>query len=151
MMRNDGEKKKSILGNTEELIQNRELFERAHVEYAEYVQTFWVKADALMKQKNWCPVAFRDNTLLSEVERARYLTERNKLPSLSKVMAICIGLNIDPQISEDLLAAAGYNLSPLREHQAYRFVLHHYRGRVDECNDFLIDRGIKPLGSKTNL
>ena len=86
--------------------------------------------------------------MLSELERSRYLTDRRKPPTLLKVVTICIGLDIDLQVSEDLLATAGYKLCPTREHQAYRFVLRYYRGRIDECNDFLTDRGYKPLGSQ---
>ena len=102
-----------------------------------------------MQQRSWSPAAFREKTLLSELERSRYLAERSKPPSLPKAMSICIGLDIDLRIAEDLLAAAGYKLSLAREHQAYRFALYHYRGRIDECNDFLVYIGVRPLGSQS--
>jgi len=139
----------AIIDNAEELRRNRQAFEQSFSDYRVSAQTFWDKADALMKQRHWYPDTFKEKTLLNDMEYSRYKNERDKAPSLPKVMAICIGLDIDLQTSEDLLASAGHKLSPIREHQAYRFALMHYRGRIDECNDFLTDRGFNPLGSQS--
>jgi len=151
MTRDVDDKATADIDNGYELRKNRALFEQAFEDYSTTAPTFWQKADALMKHRNWYPSTFKDKTLLNDMEYSRYLTERSKLPSIPRVMAICIGLDIDEQISEDLLSTAGYKLSPSREHQAYRFVLIHYRGRIDECNAFLSDRGVKPLGSQSRL
>jgi len=142
-------KNKTIIDNAEELKQNRELFEQEYVEFSEYAATFYEKVDVLMKQRNWYPATFKDKTLLNDMDYSRYMTDRTKAPSLARVMAICIGLDVDQRIAVDLLAAAGYRLNPTREHQAYQFALNHYRGRIDECNDFLVDRGFRPLGAQS--
>ena len=127
---------------------SQELFEHAFADYAEYAQTFWQKADVLMEQRHWYSSTFKEKTRLSDKEYSRYIAKRNTTPSLYAVMAICVGLDIDVQIADDLLATAGYKLNSTKEHQAYHFVLIHYRGRIDECNAFLANKHVKLLGSR---
>ena len=88
--------------------QDQELFEHTFAEYTECAQTYWQKADALMNQRHWYSSTFKEKTRLSDREYSRYLLERTKTPSLYAVMAICVGLDIDVQIADDLLATAGY-------------------------------------------
>jgi len=128
--------------------QDEELFEHTYADYAEIAQTFWQKSDALMEQRHWYASTFKEKTHLSDREYSRYMTERNTTPTLYTVLAICVGLDIDIQISDDLLASAGYKLNASKEHQAYHFALIHFRGRIDECNIFLADEHVKLLGSR---
>ena len=66
-------------------------------------------------------------------------------------MAICIGLDIAPDIAEALLASAGHSLTLKQEDMAFRFALSAFRGDIYGCNDFLDAQGIKTLGSKDRV
>ncbi|GHU39626.1 hypothetical protein FACS1894105_14390 [Clostridia bacterium] len=133
-----------------ELADNLGAFEIIFADYTSTATTFWIQTDILMKLKHWNGAIFKNKTLLNDEDWHRY-TIHKKFPSLLKAMAICIGLDINPQKSEELLAFAGYLLSSCHTHQAYHFVLEKYRGRIDLCNDFLIKCGEKPFGTGVKI
>ena len=116
---------------------------------------FWDKANALMKIRHWNPEIFSESTQLDYLEWRRFVTEvekpfsdRYKLPTLLKAMAICIGLDIAPDIAESLLASAGHVLTLRHDERALHFALTAFRGDIVKCNDFLESQSLKTLGSK---
>ena len=68
-------------------------------------------------------------------------------PQLETVIAICIGLRLNPAISKQLIKIAGYSLSASCEsYGIYSLIIdrYYYKG-IMWCNDFLIEAGYAPL------
>ena len=59
-------------------------------------------------------------------------------PSLETVIALCVGLDIDPYNSINLIHLAGYNLTNSKRDKAYRFIINcAYCETVYNCNRML--------------
>lgn len=72
--------------------------------------------------------------------------EEEPTVTLQTVIALCIGLNLEPMLSEDLVAKAGYSFRNTKTDTAYRLVLYHmYFYSIYQCNEALIASGVKPL------
>lgn len=65
-------------------------------------------------------------------------------PMLQSVLALCIGLNLQPAFSYDLITKAGYNIMlPSEEYLVYRFLIdHHHMESIFMWNQKLQDAGI---------
>lgn len=66
-------------------------------------------------------------------------------PTLQSVLALCIGLNLQPAFSYDLIAKAGYNIMiPSEENLLYRYLIdHHHMENIYMWNQKLQDAGIQ--------
>lgn len=52
---------------------------------------------------------------------------RSDNPSIGTVLALCIGLNLHPEFSYDLIEKAGYNINkPSKENAAYKFLINYH-------------------------
>ena len=70
----------------------------------------------------------------------------NIIPELKSVVAVCIGLHLDPYESDMLLHLAGYNLTDRKIDCIYRFFLNVvYKESVEDCNEMLVRVGMDPL------
>nr|DAT88735.1 MAG TPA: IrrE protein [Caudoviricetes sp.] len=72
---------------------------------------------------------------------------RNRLdvkPTLQSVLALCIGLNLQPAFSFDLITKAGYNIMlPSEEYLVYRYLINnHHMENIFMWNQKLQDAGI---------
>ena len=65
-------------------------------------------------------------------------------PMLQSVLALCIGLNLQPAFSYDLITKAGHNIMiPSEEYLVYRFLIdHHHMESIYMWNQKLQDAGI---------
>ena len=68
--------------------------------------------------------------------------------SLRQVTAICILLQLPPELSEDMIAKAGIRPLPIAEHIAYRILLRTMDSAdIHTCNDLLRAEKFEPLTS----
>lgn len=72
--------------------------------------------------------------------------EEEPTVTLPTAIACCISLNLEPVLSEVLVAKAGFSFRNTKTGTAYRLVLHHmYFYFIYQCNDALVFSGVKPL------
>ena len=60
--------------------------------------------------------------------------------SIDSVVAICIGMNLPPELSNALISKSGFTLRLAQNeaHLMYNFFLNHlYMGSIHDCNDML--------------
>ena len=66
--------------------------------------------------------------------------------SLRQVTAICILLQLPPELSDDMIAKAGIRPLPIAEHIAYKMLLRTmYSADLQTCNDLLRAEKFEPL------
>jgi hypothetical protein len=140
----------SVIDNAEELCRKQNEFKEQFAEYRAITPTFAQLAVGLMKLKHWNSVTFKEKTHLDDATHSRIVNRAEKEWSLRTVMAVCVGLGVNAQIADKLLAAAGHTLSASREHQLFSFLLTSLEGKsIDECNTFLESMEITPLGNRS--
>ena len=72
--------------------------------------------------------------------------DENARPVLRTVVTLCIGLQLEPELSEDFLRKSGANVKLVVEDTMYKIMLRSmYRSTVEECNAFLTAEGLSPL------
>ena len=87
--------------------------------------------------------------LLSRNSIFRFKKEAYPSISLPNVICLCIGLKLHPLLSADLVRKAGYTFNGSSEHTAYQMLLMTMTNNpIYECNDFLNQMGIHPLGNE---
>lgn len=87
--------------------------------------------------------------LLSRNSIFRFKKEAYPSISLPNVICLCIGLKLHPLLSTDLIRKAGYTFNGSSEHTAYQMLLMTMTNSpIYECNDFLNQMGIHPLGNE---
>lgn len=61
------------------------------------------------------------------------------------VVAVCIGMNLPPELSNALISRSGFTLRLAQNeaHLMYNFFLNHlYMGSIHECNDMLVAKNL---------
>jgi len=113
-------------------------------------QTFSQFAWKLIRHKKVNKQIFADRTLLSDAYFDRIKNNRLKTnPDIETVMAICIGLDLDGKIGEELLEKAGHKLNYSQLHVIYRKFLYSLKGySIYQCNEILEAYGFKSLSKK---
>ena len=103
---------------------------------------------AHMARKGFTCEKLAEVSLLSRNSIVRYRKEAFPTISLRSAICLCIGLKLHPLLAADLIQKAGYSFNASREHTAYRMILMSMTNNsLRECNEFLSQMGIKPLGS----
>lgn len=115
--------------------------------------TFWQMLWQYIRLRNMNSAVFCEKTLLDEsYYRHAEKNDGKALPEVRTIVAMCVGLGLDLQQSQELLRLAGRALNDSREHVAYGFVLSMLRGQsIYDCNTFLAEIGIRTLGTKGGL
>lgn len=74
-----------------------------------------------------------------------YRNKKDANPTLPSVLALCIGLNLQPAFSYDLIAKAGYNIMTFSpENLVYRYLINnHHMENIVMWNEKLRDAGIQ--------
>lgn len=86
-------------------------------------------------------------SLLSRSSIFRFRKEPYPHISLPNVICLCIGLKLHPLLATDLVRKAGYTFNGSYEHTTYQMLLMTMtNSSLYECNDFLSQMGIQPLG-----
>lgn len=102
---------------------------------------------AHMTRKGFTCERLAEACLLSRNSIFRYRKEAFPNINLQSVICLCIGLKLHPLLAADLIQKAGYSFNASREHTAYRMILMSMTNNsLPECNEFLSQMGIKPLG-----
>lgn len=84
---------------------------------------------------------------ISEKTIQRYKASDEIECELPTLITLCVGLKLHPILSFDLLSKAGYgSLKSSKKHTAYKMILlTMYKCSVEQCNDYLLELGSKPL------
>ena len=89
--------------------------------------------------------------MLSRNSIFRFKKDEYPRISLSNVICLCIGLKLHPLLSMDMVRKAGYTFNGSFEHTAYQMLLMTMiNSSLFECNDFLCQMGLRPLGRYDN-
>ncbi len=79
-----------------------------------------------------------------------YVTGNIKNPVKRTMIAICIALQLEGDLSDDMLAKAGCYLTASDDDLILSYILHTmYRYSIPYCNDFLIKKNYSPLTKDT--
>ena len=67
-------------------------------------------------------------------------------PKLGTIVAVCIGLQLSPVLSADMIRKSGNIFRATEEHIIYQMLLNsHYQNSIYECNEILQANNCKPL------
>ncbi|MCD8149356.1 MAG: hypothetical protein LUE92_07305 [Clostridiales bacterium] len=81
---------------------------------------------------------------VSPIQRIR--TKDGFPVTLQSVIALCVGMSLDPELSEDMVEKAGYRLRNTPEHTMYKIILRNmYLASIDACNAALTASKMPPL------
>ena len=76
-------------------------------------------------------------------------TEESEDIKIETVVQLCIGMKLEPILSDSLLKAAGKSFMLTDQHTMYYFLLHiYYTHSIHECNELLATQNLKLLGRK---
>lgn len=104
---------------------------------------------AHMDMNNYTIDMLEERSLISERTIRRMKSEENYSSSLYTILALCIGLDLPPVFSFDLLRKGGYTFKCTYEHLNYIMILFlHYNQTIYECNNILRINKVTTLGNK---
>ncbi len=84
------------------------------------------------------------NVSISTIQRIR--SKNCPSVSLQSIIALCIGMSLDPELSEDMVEKAGYRLRNTPEQTIYKIILRNMRmASIDTCNAALVASKMQPL------
>ena len=67
-------------------------------------------------------------------------------PKLGTIVAVCIGLQLSPVLSADMIRKSGNIFRATEEHIIYQMLLNsHYQNSIYECNEILQANNCRPL------
>lgn len=76
----------------------------------------------------------------------RFRNREERPSDIRSIITLCVALQLEPELSMDLLEKAGYYLRNSVEDILYRYIIQSmYRSSLMECNAILTDSGLKPL------
>ncbi|WP_212506975.1 helix-turn-helix domain-containing protein [Caproicibacterium amylolyticum] len=100
-----------------------------------------------MSRKKYTVETLAERSLASTKTIQRMRNDENYTPKLGTVVAVCIGLQLHPILSGDLIKKSGLAFKYTEEHTAYQFILStHFRSSIYECNKKLACCGFKSIG-----
>lgn len=100
--------------------------------------------DYHIKRRKYTNEKVEERTGISSRMIQDYRNKNDSKPTLQSVLALCIGLNLHPSFSYDLIAKAGHNIMiPSEEFLVYRYLIdHHHMENIYMWNEKLQDAGI---------
>lgn len=103
----------------------------------------------LMKWRDTTNEQLAEDALMSSKTIQRLRNEVDYIPTLEYVVALCIGLQLPPILSDDLIRKSGRSFKAGSDaHLIYQFLLaSHYSHPIRECNEILVGQNMKPLGT----
>ena len=111
---------------------------------AKVPSSFCDTLDYHIKRRKFTNEKLEDRSRISARTIQDYRHKRDANPTLQNVLALCIGLNLHPVFSYDLIQKAGYNIMiPSEEYMVYRYLIdHHHMENINMWNKKLQDAGI---------
>lgn len=100
----------------------------------------------LMEWKGITVEALAEASLVSAKTIQRLRNDEGYETTLETVIALCIGLQLPPAASTDLLEKSGFSLKNTELHLMYRFLLtSYYTHALYDCNQLLTEQSFAPL------
>lgn len=111
---------------------------------AEIPSSFCGTLDYHIKRRKYTNEKLEERTGISSLMLQDYRNKKDAKPTLQSVLALCIGLNLHPSFSYDLIAKAGYNImTASEEFLVYRYLIdNHHMENIFMWNEKLRDAGI---------
>lgn len=111
---------------------------------AEVPSSFCGTLDYHVKRRGYTNEKMEERTGISSRTIQDYRNKKDVKPTLQSALALCIGLNLHPSFSYDLIAKAGYNImTASEENLIYRYLIdNHHMENVTMWNEKLQDAGI---------
>lgn len=111
---------------------------------AEIPSSFCGTLDYHVKRRGYTNEKMEERTGISSRMIQDYRNKKDVKPTLQSVLALCIGLNLHPSFSYDLINKAGYNIMAANEeYLIYRYLIeHHHMENIFMWNEKLQDAGI---------
>lgn len=111
---------------------------------AEIPSSFCGTLDYHVKRRGYTNEKMEERTGISSRMIQDYRNKKDAKPTLQSVLALCIGLNLHPSFSYDLINKAGYNIMAANEeYLIYRYLIeHHHMENIFMWNEKLQDAGI---------
>ena len=106
--------------------------------------------DELIKYRKTTNEKLAEACLISSKTVQRMRNNEDYEPSLETIMALCIGLQLPPVLSDDFIRKSGCSLKNTTElHMTYRFLLNScYTKSIHDCNEILIKQNFNPLSAE---
>lgn len=111
---------------------------------AEAPSSFCGTLDYHVKRRGYTNEKMEERTGISSRMIQDYRNKKDAKPTLQSVLALCIGLNLHPSFSYDLINKAGYNIMAANEeYLVYRYLIdNHHMENIYMWNAKLQDAGI---------
>lgn len=111
---------------------------------AEVPSSFCGTLDYHIKRRGYTNEKMEERTGISSRMIQDYRKKKDSNITLQSVLALCIGLNLQPAFSYDLILKAGFNIMTAKdEHLIYRYLIeHHHMENIFIWNEKLQDAGI---------
>lgn len=111
---------------------------------AEVPSSFCGTLDYHVKRRGYTNEKMEERTGISSRMIQDYRNKKDAKPTLQSVLALCIGLNLHPSFSYDLINKAGYNIMAANEeYLIYRYLIdNHHMENIYMWNAKLQDAGI---------
>ena len=111
---------------------------------AEVPSSFCGTLDYHVKRRGYTNEKMEERTGISSRMIQDYRNKKDAKPTLQSVLALCIGLNLHPSFSYDLINKAGYNIMAANEeYLIYRYLIdNHHMENILMWNAKLQDAGI---------
>lgn len=106
--------------------------------------SFSATLDYHIERRKYTNEKMEERTGISSHMIQDYRKKKDIKPTLQSVLALCIGLNLHPSFSYDLIAKAGYNImTASEENLIYRYLIdNHHMENIYMWNEKLHDAGI---------
>lgn len=111
---------------------------------AEVPSSFCAALDFHINRRGYTNEKMEERTGISSRMIQDYRHKRDTKPTLQSVLALCVGLNLQPAFSYDLISKAGLNIMiPTEEYLVYRYLIdNHHMENIYMWNEKLHDAGI---------
>lgn len=111
---------------------------------AEVPSSFCGALDYHINRRGFTNEKMEERTGISSRMIQDYRNKRDTKPTLQSVLALCVGLNLQPAFSYDLISKAGLNIMiPTEEYLVYRYLIdNHHMENIYMWNEKLQDAGI---------
>ena len=104
---------------------------------------------AHMKRLHFTLEYLEEKSLVNAKTIQRMRNDEGYQPKLSTVVAVCIGMQLSPILSADMIKKAGICFRATEEHVIYQMLLNsHYQNSIYECNEILRSINCNPLGKE---
>lgn len=106
-----------------------------------------------VKRRGYTNDKMEERTCISSRSIQDYRNKMDAKPTLQSVLALCIGLNLHPYFSYDLITKAGYNIMIANEENLiYRYLIdNHHMENIYMWNEKLRDAGIRQQLPKNGI